>query len=243
MFKFFITFLLVLGLIACSEKPKNNIIKFGISADYPPFEYNDHGEFKGFDIDLAKLVAKDLGKEIEFVDMEFKSLFPALNNGQVDIVIATMTKTEDRMKYFDFSAPYYHEKMTLIFLKDHIITNINDLEQKKIAAQLGSVMEIWLKANMKNSEIIAIDNTNQMIESLKAGHIDGVLLDAVQARIFCSKNPTLLSIDIAETQDGYAMLFKKDSAYKDEVNKIIAKLEQNGELANLKNKWTYEWKQ
>src|SRR5262249_50051276 len=142
---------------------------------------------KGFDIDLAKLIAKELGKEAVFDNMQFSSILPALTSGQVDAAISTITITRDRKKNFDFTAPYYFEGMAAVFKKDVPIHDVSHLAGKKLSAQLGSTMEIWLKKHAKNEEIITMDNNNEAVEALKAGHIDVVLMDGAQGAIFSAK--------------------------------------------------------
>lgn len=212
-------------------------IHFATSAEYPPFEYNERGEIKGFDIDLARLIAKQLGKEAIFDSMQFSSILPALNASQVDVAISTLTITEPRKKNFDFSEPYYFESLAVVFDEQKPINNAQQLRGKKIAVQLGSTMEIWLKKNVPNANILVIDNNNQAIAALKARHVDVVLLDGAQGAVFSQKNPGLSFRIISQSNDGYGLALKKNSVLTYEINKALHALEQNGELAKLKQKW------
>ena len=110
----------LLFLTGCSNNKENKettTIHFATSAEYPPFEYQEHGVLKGFDIELAKLIAKELGKEAVFDNMQFSSILPALTSGQVDIAISTITITNER-KNFRFTAPYYFEGMAAVFKQE-----------------------------------------------------------------------------------------------------------------------------
>lgn len=113
-----------------SKKIKIHCV-FSTSAEYPPFEYIENGEIKGFDIDLAKLIAKELGKEAVFDNMQFSTVLPALNSGQDDVAIATITITEERKKNFDFSIPYYFEGMAAVFDISQPVKEISQLTGKK----------------------------------------------------------------------------------------------------------------
>ena len=217
-------------------------IHFAVSAEYPPFEYNDHGEIKGFDIDLARLIATKLGKEAFFDTMQFSSILPALNSEQVDAAISTITITEQRKKNFEFSDPYYFESMAAVFPEEKSITNVSQLTGKKIAVQLGSTMEIWLKKNIPNAKLLVMDNNNQTIAALKAGHVDVVLVDGIQGKVFSQKNPGLSFAIIAKSADGYGLALKKNSDLTHKINRVLHELEQNGELAILKKKWLEDTK-
>ncbi|HHF7368260.1 TPA: substrate-binding periplasmic protein [Legionella bozemanae] len=212
-------------------------IHFAVAAEYPPFEYNDHGEIKGFDIDLARLIAKKLGKEAMFDTMQFSSILPALSTGQVDTAISTITITEQRKKNFDFTKPYYFESMAAVFPEKKPINDVKQLADKKIAVQLGSTMEIWLKKNMPNASLLVMDNNNQTIAALKAGHVDLVLVDGVQGAVFSQKNPGLSFAILAQSADGYGLALKKNSELTHKINHVLYELEQSGELAALKKKW------
>ena len=232
-----IVLLSTLALYGCNEDKSSNIIKFSTSAEYPPFEYHENGEIKGFDIDLAKAIAKELGKEAKFEDMQFSSVLLALQDTSVDAAISTITITKDRQNNFDFSEPYYVESMAMVFVKDKPILDKSQLSKKKIACQLGTTMEIWLKSNYSDVKIIAMNNNNQAIEALKVGHVDGVLIDQMQGKVFSNKNSNLDYTIIGQSETGYGIAFKKNSPLKEQVNKALKALESNEELEKLKKKW------
>lgn len=233
-----ISFALVISWCYAHMPEENKkFIHFATSAEYPPFEYNEHGEIKGFDIDLARLIAKQLGKEVVFDSMQFSSILPALSMGQVDAAISTLTITEQRKKNFDFSTPYYFESLAVVYSQQQPIKNIAQLTNKKIAVQLGSTMEIWLKNNLPNAQLLVMDNNNQAIAALKAGHVEAVVVDGAQGASFSQKNPGLSFTVISKSNDGYGLALKKNSPLTHEINKALQQLEQNGELAKLKQKW------
>ncbi len=224
-------------LSGCKEDVKTNVLTFATTADYPPFEYYKDGKITGFDIELAELIAKELGKEASFENMQFSGILPALTEGQVDAAISTISITYERKKNFDFSTAYYVEAMAAVFKDAYPVTDQAELAGKKIACQLGSTMEIWLKKHVPSAELVAIDNNNQSIEALKAGHVDVALMDGVQGVIFSKKNPGLNYAIIAKSDNGYGVAFKKGSSLKDEVNQAIKSLKSKGEISKLEKKW------
>lgn len=212
-------------------------IHFATSAEYPPFEYNEHGEIKGFDIDLARLIAKQLGKEALFDSMQFSSILPAISSNQVDVAISTLTITEQRKKNFDFSEPYFFESLAAVFDAKKPIKTATELDGKTVAVQLGSTMELWLKAKVPLAKLLVVDNNNQAIAALKAGHVDLVVMDGAQGAVFSQKNPGLAFAIISQSKEGYGLALKKNSVLTYKINQALHTLEQNGELTKLKKKW------
>ncbi|MBS0290044.1 MAG: amino acid ABC transporter substrate-binding protein [Proteobacteria bacterium] len=241
--KFKILIIILVSIISICSFYGNNkgsasqVLTFAISAEYPPFEYRVHGELHGFDIDLARLIAKELGKEAHFADMQFSAILPAVQNGQVNAGISTITVTQYRKQHFDFSHTYYFDSITAVFKKNQPILSMADLNGKKIACQLGTNMEVWLKKNGFANQLITMDNNNQAIEALKAAHVDVVLMDGPQGVIFSKKNSNLDHKTIAQSEDGYGIVMQKHSPLLAEINMAIQNLKKKGEIAKLQEKW------
>lgn len=230
--------LTITTLFGCKYKEnQTNTLRFATSAEYPPFEYMEQGKLKGFDIEVAQGIAQVLGKEAQFENMQFSSILPALAHGYVDAAISTITITDDRQKIFDFSKPYYFESMAAVFKEKAPIQNTETLLQKKIACQIGTTMEIWLKKQVLKEKIITTDNNNQAIEALKAGHIEVVVMDGAQAKIFSEKNPGLSYVRIAKAEDGFGVALKKNSPLTADINHALEVLYANGQLEQLQEKW------
>ncbi len=238
MTKYF-TFLLTIFAFhfnGCSNNNNNTII-FGTSAEYPPFEYVDHAELKGFDIDLAKLIAERMKKKAEFKDMQFSNLFQALNANQIDIAISTITITEERKKNFDFSDPYYFSSIAAVYHENDQINNLDDLKNKKISCQIGTTMESWIHSKLPDNELILINNNNQAIELLKNHYVDAIIIDEFQGKKFSKQYKTFSWSIIDESENGYGMAFKKKSKLKDQINKTLIELENDGEIKKLQKIW------
>lgn len=229
--------ILILGFCLNVKASGPAVIRFATSAEYPPFEYKVGGTLVGFDIDLANLIAKELGKEAVFEDMQFSTILPALQNNHVDAAIATITVTPQRKQHFDFSEHYYLDAIAVVYKDHQVIHTKADLKGKKIACQLGSTMHIWLKNNDLASQTVALDNNNLAIEALKANHVDVVIMDGPQGAIFSQKNTHLAYQIIDKSSDGYAIATQKGSPLLLEINQAITHLKQNGEIAKLEEKW------
>ncbi len=240
---FLICGVLLFFISGCSDhKTNKNKLIVGMSADYPPFEFKEGEHFQGLDVDLAKLIGKQLNKEIEFKDLSFSSLFAALNSGQIDLAISTITATKERSKIFDLSEPYYFADLALIFRKDQPVQSVSELRTQKIGAQLGSTMEAWVKdffrdANFKDLKLITMDLNPQLIEALKSKQIDIVVVEYVQAKEFCKRNLDLGYLVAAKSGYGYAVAMKKNSALLKSVDVALEHIKQQGDFTELENKW------
>ena len=120
----------------------NNNLVVGVSPDYPPFEFTKNGKIVGFDIDLINEIAKTMHMEVKIREMEFSSLIPSLNSGEVDLIISSISKNSDRSKNIDFSKPYYASDFAVIFKDDQNFSSLEDLPNNaKVGVQTGSTME------------------------------------------------------------------------------------------------------
>lgn len=232
------TILIVLS--GCSEQKSKHQIKFAVSAEYPPFEYYEKGELVGFDIDLAKLIAQELGKECVFENMTFSTILAAIQSGTVDAGISSLEITTERKQNVDFSKPYYTGSLSMVYKKEHPIDDKAKIVGKKIACQMGSTMEIWLKTEVKDAELITMDHNNQEIEALKSDLVDGVLVGSEQAVAFCEKNPGLAHAVISKANKGCGIALPKGSPLTERINQALKSLEVKGELKKLIKKWVGE---
>ncbi|MDR2030381.1 MAG: ABC transporter substrate-binding protein [Puniceicoccales bacterium] len=223
--------------VGCSKVHRPDTMRFATAADYPPFGYVERGEIVGFEIDLARQVARELGKEAIFQDLSFAAVLPALGSGRVDTAVATITATDERSKTYDFSNPYFHEELFSIFPIRRPLTTIPSLAGKRLACQLGSTMELWLRSHENAAHIVAMDSVGQIMEAVKAGQVDGAILDGFQAKEICSRGDGLGCSFLARSSSGYAMAFRKNSPLRPRVNEILRSMEADGTLGELRQRW------
>ena len=163
---------------------KSGKLILGTSADYPPYEFHKEIDGKdtivGFDIEIAKEIAKDLGVELEIKDMDFDGLLLALNADKVDMVMAGMTPDPERIKVVDFSKIYYeavHGVVINVANKDTFKT-VEDLAGKKVGAQKGAVQEDIavneLHVNRICRQVMADNERSKHSIESSGYHLDGV---------------------------------------------------------------------
>lgn len=224
------------------EKIKENgKIVLGTCADYPPYEYgkmkDGKMEYVGFDIEIAKEIAKDLGVKLEISNMEFKPLVQAVKVGKVDFVISGMTPTPDRMKEIDFSKVYYKSDQSIIIRKadKDKYTNLDSLKGKSVGAQLSSVQETVVKEEMKESKLLSLGKVNELIMSLKTKKVEFVVVDEPVAKAYVKQNSDLMvaNIKIGEPSDFAIGIQKGNKDLVDAINKTIDRLNKDYQINKL----------
>ena len=191
---------------------------------------------QGFDIELAKLIGKKIDKEVIIQDMPFSAVMASVQVGNVDAAISTITSTPERERNFMFSEPYYYENLAIIFKKGHGIPDVQQLLGKNVVCQLGTTMEIWLKAHFPQISLKLVDNNNQAVELLKSGYADIMVVDEVQAISFIQNNDILAYEHMAHTGMGYSIAFAQSSPFYEQVNQVLIDLKNSGELEALEKK-------
>ncbi len=232
------------GKTGTSGTKETKTLKMGTSADYPPFEYVDTAvsdEIIGFDIDLAKMVAKELGYELEIEDMDFNGLIPALQAKSLDMVVAGMDgNNEERKKVIDFSAAYFTATNLVITMKDSNFTSAEDLKGKKIGAQTASVQEKGAKSleEQYGYTVESRDRVPDLFQEIKSGHLDAIVVADVVANGYIESNKDLSSFELPEEHKlGLSMAFQKDSALTAEFDRVLKELQDKGEVEKLVLKW------
>ena len=243
----------------CSKKAESKVpdkLIVGTNAEFPPFEYmNDKKQPEGFDIAMIKEIGKRMGKKVEIKNMEFKSLIGAMESDSINAIIAGMTKTEKREKAVDFSDSYYTTNQAIILKKDSKITKLAQLDGKKIGVQQGTTGDIYstddfgddnverfnkgMEVLVKGAKVKRFKKGVDAVMDLKNGSVDAVVIDELTANEFVKKNAKKLKIVIDSAGSEYycIALTKGNTAYKEEVNKQIKAIKEDGTYDKLKAKY------
>jgi polar amino acid transport system substrate-binding protein len=208
----------------------------GTSADYPPFEFHASIDGKdtivGFDIEVAKEIAKDLGVTLEIKDLKFDGLLAALDQGSVDIVIAGLSPTEERAKSVDFSIQYYSAEQAVVVrgADKGTLTTLESLKGKTIAAQKGTIQEDAAKA-VEGATVLSLGKISDLILALKSNRADAAIIEVPVAESNVKENTDLVisSIVIKNEGEGKVAAVKKGSAdLVAEVNKTLERILGDG---------------
>lgn len=221
-------------LAGCGKS--NDVLVVGTNAAFPPFEYvggQSGDEIKGFDIELAKQIAKDAGKTLKVENMKFDSLIVALNSGKIDFIASGMTITPERQASVNFSEPYYEATQVLLVNKDNdTIHTLDDIKDKHFAVQLGSTADMMSKKYTQN--VTAFNTGFEAIMELKNGKVDLVLFDSEPAANYLAKNPDLklIKLDFPAEFYGFAVS-KQQPELLTSINNTLKNLKESGQYQTL----------
>jgi len=156
------------------------VYSVGTDAAYAPFEsQNEKGEIVGFEIDIVRAVAQKAGLEVKFVNTPWEGIFNALKQGDRDLLVSSITITDERKQSMDFSAPYFDAHQLIAVKGDSKVTRFDDLKDLRVGVQTGTTGdETVSKLQGKNStNIKRFESTPLALKELEAGGIDAVVAD------------------------------------------------------------------
>lgn len=224
-----IIFIMIL-MCGCSKKDENQLVMV-TEAGFAPYEYYENGEVVGVDVDIAKEIAKYLGKKLVVKDIAFDSIINEVKTGKADFGAAGISYSDDRAKNVDFSINYAVSKQVVIVNNNSSITNVNGISNKKIAVQLGSIADTFVTEKYKNANVVRQKKYLAAIEDLKTGKVDCVVMDELPAKEIVSKNEGIKILDGSLTNDSYGMVVKKgNKELLDAINMVLQNLKDEGKI-------------
>ena len=224
-----IIFIMIL-MCGCSKKDENQLVMV-TEAGFAPYEYYENGEVVGVDVDIAREIAKYLGKTLVVKDIAFDSIINEVKTGKADFGTAGISYSEDRAKNVDFSINYAVSKQVVIVNNNSSITNVNGISNKKIAVQLGSIADTFVTEKYKNANVVRQKKYLAAIEDLKTGKVDCVVMDELPAKEIVSKNEGIKILDGSLTNDSYGMVVKKgNKELLDAINMVLQNLKDEGKI-------------
>ena len=256
---------LSLGFVACSSsedkgsdakattqlqqvKEKGKLV-IATSADYPPYEFHKEIDGKdtivGFDIMIAEEIAKELGVELEIKDMKFDGLLPALQSGNVDMVVAGMTATEERQQAVNFTESYYNGEISILINKKDLdkYTTLESLKSVKIGAQKASLQENFAIETIEATNMKLLSKIPDLILELKNGNVDAVVVTKQSVTGYLKQYPELTYANVNTGEygaEGAAIAIKKsdDLSLVEKSNEVLAKLKSENKIDEFVNKAT-----
>lgn len=224
-----IIFIMIL-MCGCSKKDENQLVMV-TEAGFAPYEYYENGEVVGVDVDIAKEIAKYLGKKLVVKDIAFDSIINEVKTGKADFGAAGISYSDDRAKNVDFSINYAVSKQVVIVNNNSSITNVNGISNKKIAVQLGSIADTFVTEKYKSANVVRQKKYLAAIEDLKTGKVDCVVMDELPAKEIVSKNEGIKILDGSLTNDSYGMVVKKgNKELLDAINMVLQNLKDEGKI-------------
>lgn len=224
-----IIFIMIL-MCGCTKKNENQLVMV-TEAGFAPYEYYENGEVVGVDVDIAREIAKYLGKKLVVKDIAFDSIINEVKTGKADFGAAGISYSDDRAKNVDFSINYAVSKQVVIVNNNSSITNVNEISNKKIAVQLGSIADTFVTEKYKSANVVRQKKYLAAIEDLKTGKVDCVAMDELPAKEIVSKNDGIKILDGSLTNDSYGMIVKKgNKELLDAINTVLQNLKDEGKI-------------
>ena len=245
----FVTLACALFLAACGGKPDGSPEKLvvGMELEYPPFEtVDDSGDPAGVSVDLARALAKDLGRELEIQNYKFNGLTAALARGKVDVVISSMTPTETRKRKVDFSEPYAQTGLALLVQKDSPRGDIESLNQPgvTIAVKTGTTGESFAEEKLPKAKLLKLNHAGACAIEVAQKKADAFIYDQFSVLEFAEKHPTTTALPSPIKSESWAIAIPKgNDELREQVNAFLTKFRADGGFDRLAEKHLKEHKQ
>lgn len=212
----------------------------GVDTTYPPFEFEEGGEYKGIDIDVINAIAEEEGFKIELKPMDFGGIIPAILADQLDVAIAGMSITDERKAKVDFSDPYFDAGLTLVVSENNSdITSMDDLKDKVVAVKNGTTGAQYaekIKEEAGIKEVRQFNDSPSMFQEVANGNAD-VLIEDYPVIAYAIKTSKLDLKTVGDRLNGdqYGIAVKKGTNQDllSKINSGLQKIRDNGKYDEI----------
>ncbi|MGH2962168.1 MAG: glutamate ABC transporter substrate-binding protein [Microbacterium sp.] len=219
-------------------------ITIGVKFDVPPFGFNnpESGEVEGFDVDLGRYIAERLGVEPVFREATSDNRIPLLVDGTIDLILSTMTITEERDLEIDFSEPYYVANGDILVPEGSDIAGIEDLDGERVCTALGSTYQATIKEEAPDADLRLIDRYSECLELIQTDAIDAISTDDVILTGMVIEDDTLEILGIEYTTEPYgAGVPEGDTEFKQFVDESVAEFIDDGTWQERYDEWVGQY--
>ncbi len=227
-----------------SEIYKRDKIIVGVREDAAPFGYRDEkGNLLGFDIELARTIAKSLlGNEtkVEFVPVTASNRIMKLASGEVDMLVAAMSITRQRQQILNFSIPYYIAGQAIMVNSDSKATSLSDFENQRLIIVFGSTSERNLRSNVPGISVLGFKGYDEAYKALKAKQANGMIADDTILLRYIIRDKSVRLLKKRYSKEPYAVVFRKEPESErllQQVDYIMDNLKKTGKLDKMLEKW------
>jgi len=234
---------------APAPAPEVAALKVAIDPTYEPFTFKTpDGKPTGFDVDIANALCEQIKRKCDFVEQVWDGMIPGLNAKKYDVIISSMSITDERMKEVDFTDKYYNTPSRIVLKKSVKFTDAASIKGKKIGVLKGSTQEKYAMGDLKPAGVVvnSYEAQDQVYLDIKSGRLDGTVADFMEVTGgFLSKpegaNYQLVGPDLKMPQYfGYGAgiaLRKGEDKLKGELNEAIKAIRGNGTYKTLNDKY------
>jgi polar amino acid transport system substrate-binding protein len=222
-------------------EPTAEKLTVGSDIPYPPFEQGKKGSYTGFDVNLMEAIGEEIGREPEFIDSSFETIFRDVAQGKFEAVMSAATITEEREKVVSFSNPYYLSEQAILVKEGSSITGLSDLKGETVGAQQGTTGLELGKEKAEAGELRPFPEGPDAINALKAGTVAAVIIDAPVAVNAVEEEGGIEIAEKVPTEESYGIAVAPESSeLLEEINEGLADTVKNGKYAKVYEKWFKE---
>lgn len=216
-------------------------IRIGVLGGEPPWGFTDaQGQPVGVDIDVAELLAKDLGVTPEYERVIVTSRIPTLMTGKIDLLIASMGMFPDRAKVVQFTRPYVANVNLVVASKDKDISDYEDLAGLRVAVNRGNVIDIAVTDNAPSStQVLRFDDDASAVQAALSGQADAVGLAIFPLKMLDQSNPghdMEAKIVVNNQWTGIATR-QGEQEFNAYLNDFLDRIEDSGQLNEISLRW------
>jgi ABC-type amino acid transport substrate-binding protein len=213
----------------------------GSDIPYPPFEQGKKGSYTGFDVELMEAIGKEIGREPEFNDSSFETIFRDVAQGKFEAVMSAATITPEREKVVAFSNPYYLSEQAILVKEGSSIKGLADLKGKVVGAQQGTTGLELGKEKAEASELRPFPEGPDADNALKAGTVEAVIIDAPVAKQQAEELGGIEIVEKVPTDETYGIaVAKENTELLEQLNEGLKKAIEDGSYAKVYEKWFKE---
>ncbi|MEM1060147.1 MAG: transporter substrate-binding domain-containing protein [Verrucomicrobiota bacterium] len=214
----------------------------GMELAYPPFEMTaTDGEPAGLSVDLARALAEDLGRPLEIENIQFAGLIPALQSGRIDLIISSMTATEERAKSVAFSEPYAKIGLAMLVPEDSLIDGVEDLDAagEKVAVKRGTTSQVYAAEHLKDARMMVFDRADAAVTEVVQNRADAFIYDQLSIYRYARRHPdTTRPVLTAIEEEAWAIALRQsDTELLGQVNAFLTKFKEDGGFERLGDRY------
>jgi polar amino acid transport system substrate-binding protein len=210
----------------------------GSDIPYPPFEQGKEGNYTGFDIELLEAVGKSLGREMQFEDTSFDTIFLDLARGNFDVVASAATITDEREKTVDFTNPYYISEQAILVEEGSDIDSVEKLAGTTVGVQQGTTGQEFAEEETDADEVRQYPQGPDAVNALKTGTVDAVVIDIPVAENAVNATEGLEVSAAIPTEEEYGFAVAQgESELLEELNEGLKEVIDDGTYATIYKKW------
>jgi polar amino acid transport system substrate-binding protein len=221
-----------------TAKPAAPALRVGMDLSYPPFEMQDTaGKPDGVSVKLAEALATKLRRPLQLVPMDFSGLIPALKTGNIDIILSSMTATDERRRSIAFSNPYAFTGLALLVRKGSNIQSVADLKNgpHSITAKAATTGETWAVKNLPDAKRVVFEDAAACVAEVVQGRADAFLYDQLSIYKYAEQNKATTEPRLkAFVEEAWAIGVAQDNAaLTSDVNAFLDEYRTSGGLQKL----------